>query len=554
MKRLPLSNDDFRLVREANNYYIDKSLFIKDFLDYGTVATLITRPRRFGKTLNMTMLREFLDVTKDSRSLFEDLAIMKTDYAETLNRIPVIFLTLKNCEAQNINDLLWLLASELFKEYEKYRNHFSNQMDLNVAAMENFEETYKYLRKLVNSKTENDTPIVNNNYFKTMLDGLIHAISVFFGQNPIVLIDEYDQPILSAHKYGFRETFSEIYSNMLTRALKGNPYLRQVLMTGIQRVAKESIFSKLNHFMVYTVIDDKYASRFGLTSEETRQALEDFNMELTFEVRQYYDGYRFGNIEIYNPWSILSYIEKKKLKSYWMKTSTNALIRESILNADHVFKQSFERLIEEGVITVNVNWEAAFIELKQTPTLWGLLLNAGYITQVDFITDDLISVKIPNQEALKEFRSIIADYANLDENRLTMLFHYLITGKMDEFLACYREIVYECVSYHDKPEQAYHSMFLGMAISLYGLYEWPQSNKEFGNGRADIVLKSKFPNQRPHMVIEFKVGDDLVKEKEDALVQIFKKKYFKTLHGPVLCVGIAHNGKDCDLIYEWVEQ
>ncbi|MCL1990911.1 MAG: AAA family ATPase [Defluviitaleaceae bacterium] len=412
MLTLPTGIDDFRELREKNKYYVDKTLMIRDFIQYDDKVALITRPRRFGKTLNMTMLREFFDLNKDSKEIFEGLAIMETEYARLINTKPVIYLTFKNCSGANMDDLKDSLASQMIKEYDRFATEFKDKVDSERLAYFAFYETYSALKQVLKARPKNERKIsqVDTHIFKRSLTTLIQAVSTFYDQHPILLIDEYDQPLINAHDENFREEFSKrIYADFLGEALKGNGYLGQNVLTGIQRVAKESIFSKLNNFVVYTVLDEMYAPYFGLTEVETKEALEQAELVLTDDVKRYYDGYVMGGIGIYNPWSILTYMLKKKLEPYWVNTSTNGLIKEAIPKADKGFHENFERLIRDKEVRISSNLEASFVELATPQTLWGLLINSGYLTVTKVFLSGATRVKIPNQEVKKEFREIVVD-------------------------------------------------------------------------------------------------------------------------------------------------
>ena len=418
-KLLPIGEDDFRILRTSKkeSYYVDKTLMIKDFLDYGNKVTLITRPRRFGKTLNMTMIRDFFDITQESRKIFEGLAIMETEYAAEINTVPVVSLSLKGCTGKTVEELEASVAEEVFKEYKKYGKYLAG-VDQKDAAYLRFFQTLKVFE----NKEDGEQKVrhIQNNliYVQNSLSYLLEALHTFYGVRPILLIDEYDNPIIEAHQDGFREEFTRFYSTFLTVVLKGNPHLGQALLTGIQRVAKESIFSKLNNIVVYNVLDEQYATYFGLTEAETSALLNDYGLELNDDVKLYYDGYLFAGLGLYNPWSILSYAQKKKLRSYWLKTSTNTLVHESVASADYEFYEDFETLIKQGEVVVRVNLEASFTELPKTETLWGLFVNAGYLTVTyEDLEFDMLTVKIPNKEIIGEFKSIVSQYTKLSSGR-----------------------------------------------------------------------------------------------------------------------------------------
>ena len=555
-KILPLGKDDFRKVRESRieSYYVDKSLMIRNFLQEDKEVTLITRPRRFGKTLNMTMLRDFLDITQKSHDIFEGLAIMDTKYADEINTIPVIYLSLKNCVGKNVEEVEASLAEEMFKEYKKYDKYFEG-VDCNDTSYLRFFQTLEVFKRAPKNKDGIDdvqwvTHIQNNlTHLTHSLMYLLEAVYTFYKVRPVVLIDEYDNPIIEAHQLGFREEFTSFYSGFLTTALKGNAHLGQALLTGIQRVAKESIFSKLNNPVVYNVLDEHYSQYFGLTEAETRTLLNYYDLKLDDEVKSYYDGYSFAGIEIYNPWSISNYAHRKVLKAYWTKTSTNALIKDSVLAADYRFHRSFEKLITDSEVKVSLNLEASFAELPQTDTLWGLLVNAGYltITSADY-RRKLFAVRIPNEEIIEEFEKIVSAYTKLSGELLQEMLNALIDGEVDDFFEIYQQLVLESTSYYDTRENAYHMLMLGMVMHLRELYDIT-SNIESGHGRSDLILKSKDAG-RSHIVIEFKQGDDVEKLKHEALKQIHNKKYYAGLIGEVLCIGIAHDKKRCELVHE----
>ena len=538
LKPLAIGIDDFRRIREEQYYYVDKTLLIKDFLDDKKYVSLITRPRRFGKTLNMTMLREFFDITKNSKDIFHGLHIMETEHATKINSVPVIYLTFKNCSGNTATDLKESLAKEMWDEYARYAKLFTPYVDKESDDYYFFYQTLDMIKKRE----------INDSLLKSSLNELTKAVAIYYKIRPIVLIDEYDHPLIKAHEKGFRGEFTELYSSFLGKALKGNDYLGQALLTGIQRIAKESIFSELNNFIVYTVLDKPYAPYFGLSEKEITQTLSAYGEESNEDVRLYYDGYLFGGLNMYNPWSILCYLERRKLRPYWINTSTNALIKDSIRNADYDFIKAFEKLVMDDEVEVSVNLEASFIELASTKTLWGLLVNSGYLTVTKEYTSRIIRLKIPNLEVKDEFRGIVASYTRLSNDKLNELFDSLMDQEMSRFLLAYQDLIYDYVSMYDVKENSYHMLLLGMAISVSGMYKIT-SNIEMGEGRPDIVLESLRPQARPHVIFELKQGKNLEKLKEIALEQILEKRYFSKLRGSVLCVGIAHNMRKCEIAY-----
>ncbi|GHT86514.1 hypothetical protein FACS18947_6420 [Bacteroidia bacterium] len=550
-KALPIGSDDFARIRNDDYYYVDKTLLIKDFIEFHNEVTLITRPRRFGKTLNMTMLREFFDITQDSKAIFEGLAIMETEYSVRINSQPVIYFSFKDCTGKTPDTLKLRLMKELRKEYARFATVFENGIDQTNYDIVIFNKNFEHL--------SNES--VDFGGLSSYIEDLVRAVHSYFHSTPILLLDEYDQPILSSYEYGYREELSDFFAVLYGSALKGNEHLGQALLTGIQRVAKESIFSCLNNVLTYTVSQKEYSAYFGLTMEETGELLEYYGLQLNESVIEQYDGYRMGGYEMFNPWSILNYAWSKELENYWINTSTNYLIRQSLLQADDAFREKFEQLIISGSTNVMASLTTSLIELKTNSTLWGLLVNSGYITIEEKITNEYMKVRIPNDEVKSEFQKIVAEQIAIQDDDLTEMFYCLLHKDMTGFCSVYRKIVLTCTSYFDSEpenekkenghftpkENAYHMLFLGMCISIRNIYEIT-SNLESGYGRHDIRLKARKPGYA-HIILEFKQGKELEKLKEDALNQIFEQQYYAGLSGSVLCIGIAHNQKRCEMAY-----
>jgi hypothetical protein len=536
---LPVGNSNFIDIRRRNSYYVDKSMLIKEFIETDSMVTLITRPRRFGKTLNMTMLREFFDITKDSGSLFEGLAIMETEYASYINTRPVIFLTFKNCRGGNPDSLRLMLIGALEGEYRKYNGIIGRS---GTEESELLGDRYQ--------KLSDRTPTFDE--LRTYISDLLEYVYTYYNIPPLLLIDEYEQPLLSSYEHVFREEMTDFFSVFLGAALKDNENLGNALLTGIQRVIKESIFSQINNIDVYTVLDERYSGYFGLTESETERLLTNYGLTLNQRVKEKYDGYVFGGMEIYNPWSIISYASKKQLSNYWVNTSTNALVRESLRLAGQDFTRDFERLIKFGEVEIAAKLDTSFIELKSTVTLWGLLINAGYLTAVTHDPESITMVaRIPNGEVREELASIVAEMSSVPDGKLQLMLKWLTDAKIDKFAEIYQDIVLSYTSYYDAKENAYHMLFLGMCVSLAGLYKIT-SNLETGHGRSDIRLESRYET-RPHLIIEFKQGEDLDRLKKEALEQITDRKYYHGLKGEVVCVGVAHDKKRCAVEWKVIE-
>ena len=549
-KAPPIGNDLFNVVRENGYYYIDKSLMIKDFVEFRDTAALITRPRRFGKTLNITMLREFFDITKDSRAIFNGLAIMDTEYAKLINSRPVIYLSFKDCKADSQESLIFAINTVVLEEYDKHYNAMKitreNPADTNKNNY-TYDGYYDFI--LIYNKLKNRE--LDKNYLSISIKALEKTLAYHYKIKPVVLIDEYDQPILSSYEYGYYNKLTTFFSGFYGAALKGQEHMHQALLTGIQRVVKESVFSQLNNIRLYTVLDEGYSGYFGLTSSEAENLLNYYGLRLDEPVTQKYDGYTIGNNELYNPWSLLNYAGTGKLDNYWINTSTNFLIKKSIDGADDFFHDNFNRLISDGSVRVGADIGSSFIELKNNSTLWGLLINAGYVTVTGRTGEYLMDIRIPNGEVGSEFIKIIAGRANLQDADLRIMFDCLINKDIDGFINIYRQLVVSCTSYFDAKENAYHMLFLGMCITLRHIYKI-NSNIEAGHGRSDIILESSSP-ERPHIIIEFKQGENIDGLKHTALRQIIENKYNTGLHGDVLCIGIAHDKKRCAAVHELIK-
>lgn len=537
-KNLPIGNDDFAEIRRNHCYYVDKTLMVREFIEMADKVALIARPRRFGKTLNMSMLREFFDITADSRDIFEGLEIMQTEYARFLNSKPVIYLTFKDCKARTAQDLFALLKREVYREYLRYEKLLKTHWIEDSYEKKDFYAMIENLRSF-------SSPAVS---FVSALRNLTDAVKDFYQEAPILLIDEYDQPIMSSYEYGYHEEVGAFFSNFYGSAMKGNAALGQALLTGVQRVAKESIFSQFNNPQVYTVADRQYAEYFGLNEEETRELLAYYGLDLSEDVKKMYDGYCIGGIHMYNPWSIINYAKKKRLDNYWVKTSANFLVKEALKAADRNFWKTFDDLIAGRERRVFITLDTSFAERASLYSLWGLLVNAGYLTVIKWENAETSVVKIPNGEVMSEFQMLLSEISGVDRMDLQQMFSCLLKKDMERFLELYQEIVISCTSYMDARENAYHMLFLGMCITLRGAYE-VTSNLEAGYGRSDITLKACSPEDL-HVIFEFKQGKDLDRLKESALNQILEQKYYMGLSGEVLCVGLAHDKKRCSIAYK----
>lgn len=545
MKKIPTGIKSFRKLREENYYFVDKTRMIKYFLDRDSEVTLVTRPRRFGKTINMSMLSEFFDITKDSKEIFKGTKIMDTPYASELNQYPTIFISFADAKRDKAS-IVSTIKDQVLKEWDRYVYVFDDLTKYEQNKHEFLEN------RLMNYSNGNLEGIVDSISF------LMDKLKDYYHKEVIVFIDEYDTPFIEAHTKGFYEEVRGGLSGLLHNSLKTSNSLKYAFITGIQRVAKENIFSDLNNLVVCDVTDQRYASYFSFDNDETRELLEYYGLQLNNEVKEMYDGYHIGNQDIYNPWSLLNYVDTKELTSYWVNTSANTMIKDGIKKSSRDFKEQYKELIEDGYLDTEVNLQTSFYEVESTPTLWGLFVNAGYLTvdQVIDLMDGYYRIRIPNEEVKKEFKNITDYYLSLGDGQLNRLMRYLRYEQADKFIKEYKDILM-IPSYHDlEKENSYHMMMLGMCLCLDKDYEII-SNREVGKGRDDLILKAK-DEKKTSFILEFKYLKEDKKDLEKALDELSNKaiqqikdnKYDYGLKGKVIYIGLAHHGKNVSIKWE----
>lgn len=545
VKKIPTGIKSFRKLREENYYFVDKTLMIKDFLERGSEVTLITRPRRFGKTINMSMMSEFFDITKDSKEIFKGTKIMDTPYASELNQYPTIFISFADAK-ENKETIVKFLKNQFQLEYSRYN----------------------YIFKDMDEYEENDYRIINegikNNQNGTLQDiekaliFLMHRLKKYYGKDVVLFIDEYDTPFIEAKTGNFYQEIKGSLATLLRSSLKNSGDLKYAMLTGIQRVAKENILSDLNNLVVCDVTDQRYASYFGFTNNETQELLEYYGLELNDEVKKMYDGYHIGNQDIYNPWSLLNYADTQKLISSWVNTSANSMIKNALKQADYTFKNQYDKLIKESKLDTYVSMQTSFFEEANNSTLWGLFVNAGYLTVTKEINllKGKYRIEIPNEEVKQEFIKLTEYQLGLSSGTLDTVTESLVNEDQETFLENYQEILM-IPSYHDlEKENSYHMMMLGMCLCLNKDYEII-SNREVGKGRDDLILKAK-DEKRTSFVLEFKYLKEDKKALKEALdelsnkaiQQIKENKYDYGLKGKVIYIGLAHHGKNVSVKWE----
>lgn len=533
MKAIPTGVYDYRELKQENYYSVDKTLMIKDFLERKSKVTLVTRPRRFGKTINMSMMSEFFDITKDSKEIFKGTKIMDTPYASELNQYPTIFISFADAK-ENKETIVKYIKTQLQNEYIRYHFIFNQLNELE-------QNDYLYILEGLKNKNNGILNDVDN-----AIVFLMRCLKKYYGKDVMLFIDEYDTPFIEAKTGNFYQELKGSLATLLRSSLKNSEDLKYAFITGIQRVAKENIFSDLNNLDVYTVCDREYSEYFGFDSDETKKLLEYYGLELNNEVKEMYDGYHIGNQDIYNPWSIMNYAKRKKLISYWVNTSANSMIKTALKQANYTFKNQYDKLIKDGKLDTYVSMQTSFFEEADNSTLWGLFVNAGYLTVTKEI--DLLKgkyrIEIPNKEVKQEFIKLTEYQLGLSSGTLDTVTESLAKEDQETFLESYQEILM-VPSYHDlQKENSYHMMMLGMCLCLNKDYEII-SNREVGKGRDDLILKAK-DEKKTSFVLEFKYLKEDKKDLEKALDELSNKaiqqikdnKYDYGLKGKVIYIGL----------------
>lgn len=530
MDEIGIGISDFKKLRLTDKYYIDKTMYIKDIIDNGSEVILITRPRRFGKTLNMSTLRYFFDCEKkDTAKLFKGLKIMEQGekYTSKLGAYPCIYITLKDVRGSNLEEMMLLFQTEL------------NELFIDHANLLKSEKIFDVEKEMFNT-------ILNLKGNKIQLQGAIKLLSRMLYreyEKPVMLfLDEYDVPLQNAYVQGFYDEAIEFFRTFYGTTFKDNQYLAKTILTGVSRVAKESIFSGANNFKVFTILDNEFAEDFGITEKEMNKIIQDFDIQDSKEdIKKWYDGYKIGETEgIYNPWSILNYLTDKKLMPYWVNTSSNDLIKLILKNSSTI-KEKIETLLRGEEITVSINFETIIVGIEENEdNIWGLLLGTGYlkITEVVNLAESVYKVKLPNYEIKNLFEGIIRDWFSnkVIGNDLRSILKDLVTLNLYEFERKFVVLVRQMFSFMDVGENTaenfYHAFVLGMLVGLKDTY-YVNSNRESGFGRYDIMLEPKDKSGNS-FIIEFKVLDELSETTieqtiDNAKKQIVDKKYEENL-------------------------
>ena len=558
--KLPIGVSNFKDIIEKNYYYFDKTKFIENILEDGSQVKLFTRPRRFGKTLNMSMLKYFFDVKNkdENRKLFEGMNISKSEYFDMQGNFPVISVSFKKYQEKdwkNGFDMIKDIISGLYDEFEFVKEKLSTRK-----------------KKKFDSILMEEANLAN---WKNSLADLSNYLYDFYGKKVIVLIDEYDQPIINSYIEGYYDETIDFFKSFYGAVLKDNEYLEMGVMTGILRVAKENIFSGLNNVKVHSILNERFTEYFGVLENEVETALKDFGLEYDLsDVQKWYNGYLFGETKVYNPWSIINFLDEKKLGAYWVNTSENSLIKLYLQKMKKEIFDDFSKLLNEENISKIINDNVTFgnLEANFEKNFWNLFFHSGYLTLAEKYDamKKVVSVKIPNKEILEMFSDMFIEVYFKNTGIFLDMTDALTNGDISNFKKYLKEILLENAGIFDVSgtykEQFYHGLMLGLILTLKNEYEIT-SNNFAGKGRYDLLLKPKnILEGKEGIIIELKIINEvknlndnkihekLEKECEVALKQIDEKGYSSVLKNAgiekVLKIGIAFLGKEFEVKFE----
>ncbi len=543
MKKIPIGIEDFKMLITDDYFYIDKTKFIEEILNDGALVKLFTRPRRFGKTLNMSMLKHFFDIRKaeENRKLFDDLYIKNSPVFAEQGKYPVIFISFKGLIGDTLEKLIDSLKIKISKLFAEYRDLIEKLDKFDTALFEKM-----ILREDISEAELSESLL-------TLTDILCR----YYKKQVIVLIDEYDAPLTYAYGHGYYKEAVDFFKTLYSNVLKTNFNLKMGVLTGAVRVAQAGIFSDLNNLKVNTILNKDYDEYFGLSQKEVENTLKCYNLECQIkEVKSWYDGYKFGDAEVYNPWSILNYIDGKELKPYWVNTSGNVLIKELLLLSDGIVFEDLDNLVNGQEKTIYVNESVALGNDLDTNRLWELMLFSGYLTVKEKINNEAYLVKIPNKEIQSFFKSLFAEIVFKGKSNITSMKAALESKDINTIIRILEKVVLNAISFYDtnkKLENPYQTLLAGFFYALDDYYEM-KPNPETGYGRADIILKPRNKKWIGY-IFELKRAKtkNLEKEAEKALEQIEENKYDTILISEgikeIIKIGLVFDGKKAVAYY-----
>ena len=558
LKGLPIGVEDFKKIRETNCYYIDKTKLIEDLLIDKTEVKLFCRPRRFGKTLSMSTLRYFFDIKngEENRKLFDGLYISNSPLMSEQGKYPVIFITMKGIIGRDLEEVIKDIEVKI---YELYNRYFFIEERLNPNAR----EVFNRLARKEGSIAE----------IKSSLRFLTQFLYEYYNQKVVLLIDEYDSPLLNAVEKDYYTEMKDFLRAFYGDALKTNEYLQMGVLTGIIRVTQAGIFSDLNNIENYTILKKSYSQYFGLLEEEVEEALKYYGIEYKLdEVRAWYDGYNFAGTEVYNPLSILKYIKEKELESYWINTSGNALIMEIIANSDDRVIKDLEKLFEEKELETVVDLELDMGKSLLESDIWSLMLSSGYLTIKEKIDRKNYIIKIPNKEIRTFFKDAFIKMVFKGTRYVEDVKRALLTKDLESFEIAFQNMVLESISFHNTTlnmrkeegkevdelaysEVPYQMFMLGFLTSMQDKF-FVTPEQESGLGRADILLEPRNKNGVGY-ILEIKAArknnriSNLAKRAHKQIdSKIYETELRKRGVVDIVKIGIAFRGKEVEFHYE----
>ncbi len=575
-KPLPVGVDNFEDMIKSGYYYVDKTMFIKELLDLKGKVNLFTRPRRFGKTLNLSMLRYFFEDTgvseknEGNKRLFQGLKIIEQgkEYEKYMGRYPVINLTLKSAKQPTFESAYGKIKNELAEEFQRHQYVLeSGKMDDAVKSL---------FRKIADGKAEYDD-------YSSSLKFLSKCLCQTVGRHVIILIDEYDVPLENAYFKGFYNEMVDFIRSLFESALKTNDYLQFAVITGCLRISKESIFTGLNHLNIISVLDKKYIEYFGFTEREVFQMMEDYGVESRFPtMKEWYDGYLFGDAEVYNPWSVIKFLYDLYSdvnafpRPYWINTSSNDIIKDMIARADREMKGQIEMLLSGGTLDIQVHEEVTYGDMhSNSENLWNFLYFTGYLTKErEYFKGKytFLKVRVPNLEVMTIYETTIVNWMKdiIKKEDFHDLYRAMEDGNAQKMTDILTGQLFHTISFYDSAENLpkgkattksskrqnssvcfYHGFLAGILSQSENYLV--KSNRESGNGRSDIMVKSPSLRGRS-FILEIKVSDsidDLENDAKRALQQIYDKRYMEELRAEgyrkIDCYGVSFFRKDCEV-------
>lgn len=559
-KTLPIGIDNFKKLVNNGHYYVDKTLFIKELLDMKSEVNLFTRPRRFGKTLNLSMLRYFFEDTRDKAQneansrLFAGTKIMDAGekYTDRMGQYPVINLTLKSAKQKDFETAYQMMKEELVQEFQRHDYLLREDSRLSETDRERF-------LKIIGRQADYSE-------YANALKFLSQCLKKATGKEVIILIDEYDVPLENSYFEGFYDEMVQFIRSLFESALKTNDALYFAVITGCLRISKESIFTGLNHLKIISILDEQYSEHFGFTDAEVQQMLAYYGHAGRYvDMKRWYDGYTFGDVSIYNPWSIINFMDDLNANAnafprpYWINTSSNSIIKDMISRADRHTRELLEGLIAGGTMEIPVREEVTYEDMHESgDNLWNFLYFTGYLTKAEMnFREEVIylKVRIPNVEVKSVYKNTILSWfqKSLKKQDFGNFYRAMEEGDAGNMRDIIGRQLMSVISFYDSKESFYHGFLAGI-LSQSEKY-LVKSNREAGNGRADLMLKSPSLRGRS-FILEFKVSADIDGLEADAqrtVEQIKEKNYAQELRAEgyhiIDCYGISFYRKDCEVRY-----